>query len=469
MKPLIPTPLCTRCGACYAADRDGVLVKDPLGYPVVKADTKPTEVERLRAVCTGENWAYRALLDATHGEDYAYDPSSADKGQVLRLGIAYSRREDLVSRGQSGGVTTSIVAAALGSGLIDSFLAVRRPQQAGEAFRSEPFIVRSIDELGAAAGSKYTICPSLEMVPELERDSRAYAVSLLPCQTAGLRKMQAEGLVSPEKCRLVVGPFCGFNMEQRVGSELARRLGLDPGRVVEFGNRKGEFPGETFFRTADGEVRTLDRTAHRALYRIFTPTRCLTCTDFTNELADLSIADCWIPDDGGGFRYPQGAAWILVRTERGRRFVENAVESGFLEFEETPTDANDRHWKESILHRKVRAFNRVHLFRREGVPVPEFDHDVPGPRNPYFAIDRGEHRIRRWLQHPWLGRRFLDWWVRVHAGTAGPFGQAAKKYLGSKVFTHRSDADRPGRALRRLSVLFLKKNRLVRLLLGRSR
>ena len=459
---LIPTSLCTRCGACYAADSGGILAKDLKGFPLITDAAPESEITRLKKVCTGVNWQYRALLDYTHGPDYPYDPSSPDKGKILELGIAYSCNEDLIEKGQSGGVTTSIVAAALATNLIDSFLAVRRPVGKGKAFSAEPFIVRSINDLREAAGSKYTISTSLELLPVLENESHAYALSLLPCQTAGIRKMQLLGLADPNKCKLVVGPFCGFNMEREAGREIARRLKINPGEVVEFGNRKGDFPGETLFKTADGDIKTLDRTAHRALYKIFTPERCFTCTDFTNELADLSIADCWIPNDSGGYKYPQGAAWILVRTSRGRGFVENAVKAGYLNYEETPLDANDAHWKESILQRKVRAFNRVHLSRDEGRLAPNFDHEIPDKQNSFYKLDRSERNLRKLLAVPIIRHYFLNWWIKIHISQNTIFEKKAKSFLGTRLFTHHSNAVSPIEALKYLIIVYLKNNRYVR-------
>lgn len=460
---LIPPDLCTRCGACFAADRKGLLTRDDRGFPVVTSGTSTRDIEQLREVCSGENWNYRAMLDAFHGPEYPYDPASPDKGRILKLGIAYATNRARREAGQSGGVSTTIAASALSAGLIDAMLMVRRPDgSSGKSpFASEPFIARTVDEVLQAAGSKYTICASLEMIPELERTSERYGLSLLPCQSAGYRRLVMAGQVDPERCRLIIGPFCGFNMEASAGEELAAAAGLDPQRVQRFANRAGTFPGKTRFTTADGYDHHLDRTAHRPLYRMFAPTRCWTCTDFTNELSDLSIADCW-RSRNREYEYPEGAAWVLVRTTRGEEALTNAIQKGDLEFHETPLDANDQHWRESILHRKVRAFNRIEALRRENIPVPRLDYPAPQSQASHRNADKTDLFFLRAFRNPAIKRWFLHRWVHLYREKPSRFALELREYLGNRAFTHRSNAHAPVRIA--LQVALLSAKHIIRVL-----
>ena len=406
---LIPKELCTRCGACFAADSNDVLSKDENGFPIINQG-KEFHREALLNVCTGENWNYRALLDFVHGPDHPYDPSTADKGRGIQVGIAYASDAGRMERGQSGGVSTTLFHAALAEGVIDGCLVVKRGD-AKTPFKSVPYIAKDTVALRAAAGSKYTICSSLKKLPELEAETSSYAVSLLPCQTAGFIRLKMEGQVDRDgQCKLIIGPFCGFNMEEGMGSELASSIGLDPSQVVGFANRAGEFPGRTLFEMKDGERVWLDRTAHRPLYRMFAPDRCFTCTDFGNELADISVADCWERGQHGDeYKYPKGAAWIIARTQRGQDFLKMAVDRGYLKFHETALDANDQRWSQSFLHRKVRAFNRIHLMRENGILVPQFDHPVPPLNADYLKSDRTDLAFRSLFKNDRLRRYFLKW------------------------------------------------------------
>ena len=471
---LIDKSLCSRCGACFAADKDAILSKDVMGFPILDGTTGVQKKELLNA-CTGRLWNYRELLDFVHGVDYPYVPSSPDKGSILRIGIAYAKKSDMREQGQSGGVSTTLLKSGLTSGLIDSVLGVRRPDQsnaASDPFKSEPFIARNADELRQAAGSKYTICSSLELLPELEATSEAYALSLLPCQTAGFQQMRKLGQVSADKCKLIIGPFCGFNMEHTMGHEFASALEVDSKEVRGFANRAGKFPGQTRLELASGKFIYVDRTAHRPLYRMFSPDRCFTCTDFTNELADLSIADCWNRGPDQAYEYPEGAAWVLVRTQRGDDYLQAAIQSGELEFIETPHDANEKYWVESFRHRKVRAFNRVHLDQKAGKPVPEFDHPVPGFDSTYLRSDQTDLYFRNLFKHPTIRKLFLKYWLSACRDGASSSALAVKGYLSMHAFNHHAVLYSPLRLFFGSILVWLKASkfgRFIKSLIGKDR
>jgi coenzyme F420 hydrogenase subunit beta len=444
MEHLIPKDLCTRCGACFAADSEGHLRKDADGYPFLSTSSSH-EKSRLLKVCAGENWNYREILDFVKGSDYEYDPLSADKGVVLKLGIAYSKNSDYLLNGQSGGVSTTIFLSLLERGIIKNVGAVKRPLSSTNksTFASQPFIASTREEILKASGSKYTVCSTLELIPKLESLDEPYALSLLPCQTVGYHKLRMEtALGSTSHCKLVIGPFCGFNMDANMGFELAQSLGINPLEVKSFQNRSGRFPGITTFETNDGTIIQLDRTAHRPLYRMYSPIRCFTCTDFTNELADISIADCWITE-GRDYKYPNGAAWVLVRTQQGLEALDTAIEADLLQFYEMPLDANDTGWHESIMHRKVRTYGRISEFRKLGLSVPTFDYPVSTLSPAIIKSNYTDLFFIRLFRHRLARKLFLYVWIKLYRRSGYPFANKILSYLGSRVFTHRMDNDPP--------------------------
>jgi coenzyme F420-reducing hydrogenase beta subunit/polysaccharide pyruvyl transferase WcaK-like protein len=435
---LIPRELCTRCGACFVVDADGILKKDAHGFPEVVA------TERARAcvhtdVCSGEDWNYRALLSRQYGPVTPYDPASPDIGHFSGLFLLRSRNPAIREQGQSGGVTTTLLAYALEMDLIDAAIVVRRGSVDGSGpFASEPYVARSASELKASTGSKYTICATLEAIKDLHPFER-FAATLLPCQTVGLKRLVHNW--NPDldaRCRFVIGPFCGLNMEQEAGRALARAAGIDPSEVVAFANRGGSFPGKTTFSMANGEVHVVDRTAHRIMYRMFAPLRCYTCTDYGNELADIVVADCW-EQGTTGFTYSDGAAYVICRTERGKRFVEDAITDQRVESLPVDVKARLKAWEPSFYHRKVRAHNRIRYWAKRGVPVPRPDYDLPAPFEASKLADRIEIGSWRIFQHP----RIRDWvlrrWVALAEAPKGSLPNLIFEDAKFFLFTHTYD------------------------------
>jgi coenzyme F420-reducing hydrogenase beta subunit/polysaccharide pyruvyl transferase WcaK-like protein len=444
---LINSNLCTRCGACFAADNTGALTKNIDGYPVFKGDDG-VERERLINLCSGWRWSYRALMDQVHGSHVSYDPSTPDIGCHLGIGIAYSTSRDAVEKGQSGGVTTTLLRMGLELRCFDACLGVTRPSaDEGNPFLSVPKVIERPEDVALFAGSKYAICPSLELLPELAVNGRSFCMTLLPCQTAGFyqlaRTVQNEYL---EQCKLIIGPFCGLNMNWEVGKELVETMGLDPARVKRFANRGGQFPGVTTVEMIDGTVNYLDRTAHRALYRMFSPDRCFTCTDYGNELADISVADVWMKNQEG-YVYPNGAAWLIARTPRGQQFIDLAVEKNYLEYKRVDGITCGENWRGAFEYRKLRAFNRIHQYAKAGIAVPEHDFPVPSYNEQYREADDVEMACRRIFKNRLVRKLFLRWWVRaaraVRAdGRCFRFERRMFEVLRTKVFTHQANVVR---------------------------
>lgn len=445
--PLISKDQCTRCGACSAVSDE--VQYDADGFPVTRDDLPEKERERLLSVCTGKNWNYKELLSGVHGEEVSksYDPSSPDFGTYSKLYICQSTSNESRSTGQSGGVSTSLIRAGLEFGVFETFLGVRRPaENLNRPFEAEPFIIKDTKDVDAAAGSKYAICHSLDLLRDLLKSGKTFGASFLPCQTAGFYQLAKEELAElKDSCRLIIGPFCGLNMESTVGSEIAKALRIDPADVVGFDNRAGEFPGATKLKMRNGDSVFVDRTAHRALYRMFSPNRCFSCTDFGNELADITIADCWIRSKGrNDFEYPDGAAYIVARTKRGEQFVEMAIAEGFLEVRRIPSaDELQKTWMESFIYRKVRAYNRIHQHKKIGWKTPSFDFPLPSYTKKFSKADNTELFVRRIFSNSFVRKWFLRWWMKAHLldenGLARNESRVAKM-MGRKVFTHRSNA-----------------------------
>jgi coenzyme F420-reducing hydrogenase beta subunit/polysaccharide pyruvyl transferase WcaK-like protein len=436
LESLIPKQLCTRCGACFAADTDGMLSKDANGFPEVATTERARSSSVFSDVCSGEDWNYRALLTRQYGRDVPYDPASPDIGHFD--GLFLLRSEDRATRehGQSGGVTTTLLSYAFDRELIDAAVVVRRGTVDGDGpFATEPYIARSSSELKDSMGSKYTICSTLEALKGLEPSDR-FAATLLPCQTVGLKRLVYDW--SPElheRCRLVIGPFCGLNLEEEAARSLARAAAIDPDQVVAFANRGGPFPGQTTFTMASGEERYVDRTAHRILYRMFAPLRCYTCTDYGNELADIVVADCW-EQGKTGFTYPDGAAYVICRTERGKRFVEDAIADRCVESLPVDVDARLKAWEPSFYHRKVRAHNRIRYWARRGVPVPRLDYALPAPFEPSRWADRIEMGSWRLFRHPRIRDSVLKRWVALADAPKGSLPNLIFEDAKYFLFTH---------------------------------
>lgn len=440
MRHLIPPELCTRCGACYAADRLQMLVRDDHDYPLIEANADADEVLKLLSVCSGQNWNYRALIEREYGSTCHYDPSTPDIGHHIKIYLVTSSDRTAQSLGQSGGVTTSLLRHAFETKLIDAALVVRRPSAPdGNPFAAEPYIARTPDELHESYGSKYTICPTLAKIRQIASQSSAFAITTLPCQTVGFKRLvMSHDSSLHDKCKLIIGPLCGLNMEIEAAMELARASGINPEDVYRFQNRGGPFPGVTNYEMKDGTNYHVDRTVHRILYRMYAPLRCYTCTDYGNELADITAADCW-ERSPKGYKYPEGAAYLISRSKRGDDFVKDAIRSNVLLNHGVDPETVKNKWALNVCYRKVRAHNRIRYWEKRGKPVPDHDYDMPLPYLDSRLADKIDLTAWRILQHGRIRKCVLWLWVRLARAPKGSLRSMVYMDCKKFIFTHTYD------------------------------
>jgi len=190
----------------------------------------------------------------------------------------------------------------------------------------------------------------------------------LPCQIAGVRKAQATN----RRLRDVIGPcigiFCARQFEFGGTKIVLRRFGRARGRVTRLRYRSGGWPGGIRYRAASGEESFI---GHRAYYPamfgpfFFTPLRCLTCTDQTAELADLSCGDAWLPEVMATDDI--GSSVILTRSEEGEAALAAAGAAVVVE-PLSPAEVGES--QSFVAVKKNGTVGRMRLLRRLRRSVP---------------------------------------------------------------------------------------------------
>ncbi|MBC7325904.1 MAG: Coenzyme F420 hydrogenase/dehydrogenase, beta subunit C-terminal domain, partial [Moorella sp. (in: Bacteria)] len=191
----------------------------------------------------------------------------------------------------------------------------------------EPAVASSREEILACAGSKYSACPTLSVLPQVRRDGhRRVAMVGRPCQVTALRKMQ--GLLLEQQFThlpaagldmFVIGLFCFWALTPAFYAFLAEKAGAEEISKVDIpgeGLKIAFTSGRELLIPID-EVRQLIRPA------------CPECFDPTSELADVSV---------GSTEYDPAWNTLIVRTAAGKALVEEAQAAGAIELKPYPEE-----------------------------------------------------------------------------------------------------------------------------------
>ena len=309
---VIDAERCVGCGGCIAAC--------PSRSIGVAEDGKPTLVK----MCTGCSacWDYCPLAglktEALHapasgaGDETA--PANGAPGSAAEDGTAASIELGRIDSSwsvagranaagvQDGGAVTALLCQLLATGFLDGAIVTRRV----DAFRGEPFLATSPDEVRAAAGSVYHQSHPLKVLNEpLGKGVERIAFVGTPCQISVLRALQR----FPWKYRrssagavvLAIGLFCTRSFDPDALEEAVGAAGVTTSKVARVDVRDGEL----VVRSASTE---LLRRPVKELYAAGLK-GCDECADFTGLGADLAV---------GNLASEPGRSTVLVRTQAGR-------------------------------------------------------------------------------------------------------------------------------------------------------
>ena len=364
IRSVVRRGLCTYCGTCYAfCPRNNILItRDRKDHP------KPTVADE--AVCRGCGLCLRICpgaeldMDQLASETFAAKASDASLGVVKRVVLTRACDTAIREKAAAGGTVTALARFALDEGLAGGVLAT------GLGTAEDPLAPFSIvatdrETVASCAGSHYQLHPTNAALRGA-LDGRQVAAVGLSCHVQGLRKAMREVPAAREGVSLIIGLFCGHNMDPLGTEHLLRRLGIPRHRLSRLRYRTRGMPGRLEATSRDGRTFSIPRPQWSYALSLFENRRCSLCPDPFNELADISVGDAFLPE----LRGQGGWNVTIVRSERGDRLVRRAEEAGILEVRDADTDAVTRSQTLKVYKRMRGVHLRVRLRRLCGRPTP---------------------------------------------------------------------------------------------------
>lgn len=292
---------CTGCGACVLVCPFGCLEYSEEKSKLVK---KCEVCGICPRVCPRYEWSPTNLEKLVFGR--ARKPNE-DFGVHQRLVLAQTTDKDIMQSCQDGGVVTTLVTFALRNGIIDG--AILSGVNKDKPFYPVPVLATTSKEVQRCAGTRYTYSPNLLALRKaFEQKRQSLGFVGTPCQIQAFRRMEAAKLRRyTGRIKFAIGLMCteSFTYEGLMEKQIQQTLGVNLRDV-----KKINIKGRIIVTTNSDAVKTIPL----AEAKHYTRRSCLSCTDFSAELADISAGGLGL----GG--------WTLavIRTERGRELFEAA-------------------------------------------------------------------------------------------------------------------------------------------------
>jgi len=289
-------------------------------------------------------------------------------GNVLEIWEGYAADPDIRFRGSSGGIATALSLFAIEKLGMQGALHIGADEK--DPLANAAVISRNRTELLERTGSRYAPAAPCSGLNLLDADGAPYVFAGKPCDVVALRKWQA---LKPQRGRQIacaISIFCAGTPSTQGTKKILEQFGVPPEEVTAFRYRGCGWPGRTVAVTA-GEDEDHSMTYEQSWGDILskhTQFRCRFCPDSTGELADISCGDPWYrqrdPDD-------PGRSLVLVRTETGKRILEEARQADYVNLEAASADTLPRS-QESLLKRRQQLWGRLLAMRLFRTPFPRY-------------------------------------------------------------------------------------------------
>lgn len=359
--------LCTGCGACAAMEPSRFRMSDDvsLGRRPFLVDSPAEETGEAMACCPG------AVLE--HDFDASSKEFNKDLldgwGPILEVWEGYASDEEIRFRGSSGGAATAIALYCIESGGMDK--AVHTGTRADVPYLNTTVQSRTREELLAQTGSRYAPSSPCDQLHEVEMGSETCVFIGKPCDTAAVKKASQNRPKLNDRIGCTIAFFCAGVPSTRGTLELMKKVGVeDPSTVSSVRYRGNGWPGMWTVKFNDGTEKTQELTYQESwgFLQGFRQWRCYICPDHTGEFADIAVGDPWYREIEPG---EPGTSLIVVRTERGRKILHEAVESGYVTvLRQDPSLLPPS--QPNILNTRAELWMRLKVLRLFGAGVPRY-------------------------------------------------------------------------------------------------
>lgn len=322
--------LCTGCGNCAFAVADKITMQetaDENRRPVQSAPFTKGEKDKIRQFCP-------ALGGVAAQENLsAGDHLTTVWGPVLEVWEGYAADDEIRYRGSSGGAVTALALFAIEQQGFSGCLHIK-------AKKDQPLLNEAAYSTDRAAllegsGSRYapaSVCDGLHYAQQAPGPS---VVVGKPCEIKAVEQARQADPVMAEKVGLTLSIFCAGTPSHQGTKALLKQL---KPRVNSLSVAHLKYRGEGWPGTmqATWHSRTNPKGHARAIsydegwgkiLQKHRQWRCHTCEDHTGEYADIAVGDPWQTPQTENAK---GRSLIVVRTERGRTMVRQAVAQGAI-------------------------------------------------------------------------------------------------------------------------------------------
>lgn len=328
LEDVLANRLCNGCGACAAMAPEAIEMVDTqteTRRPVIKLPLMREEEQKILSGCPGTN----ATLPETENNILG-----AAWGPTLEIWEGYAADTEICHKGSSGGAVTALALFCIEEENYSGALHVKADTV--DPILNKASLSKNRAELMVGAGSRYAPASVCDALSEVSRAAKNCVVIGKPCDIAGTNAVAKSDLKVRQNLGLTISIFCAGSPSHGGTKALLNELKPEGAENLVSLKYRGEgWPGEmeAVWETHTGQKAsavTSYSDGWGSILQKHRQWRCHTCADHTGEFADISVGDPWQnPPETS----EHGTSLIVVRTERGRKILQAAIQAGYIKAE----------------------------------------------------------------------------------------------------------------------------------------
>jgi coenzyme F420 hydrogenase subunit beta len=324
LKDIVENGFCLSCGLCKELAPGAIDMRwASNGHirPQVSRALTPEEDAAIVRVCPG--------INQTGPFDEPLQRPNAVWGDVRKVVMAWAADPEVRFKASTGGVLSAINRYLLESGRVSFILQVRASESS--AADSDPVLIRDPNDLQTGSASRYASSAPLSAIRAALDLNEPFAVSLKPCDIAGVRNLQREDERARRLIKYTQTFYCGTVTSLETTKDFLRREGVDPEKEwpATLRWRGNGCPGPTVAVMPDGREVTGSYNDMWDNNPWTTQFRCKICPDAIGLQADITAGDSWPNSVANG--ESAGTNAVIARTAVGEEVLAEAVRLGYLE------------------------------------------------------------------------------------------------------------------------------------------
>jgi len=308
-KRIINSGFCTLCGACEAA------------CPVSSLHIQGEKVNRLHDCSEDMDLCPICYEICPHSEalllrslSFVADAPVKNEavGYYRKILLAQAVDSKLREQSHGGAVVTSLLKYGIETKVFDS--AIVSQTEPENPAKPKPSVALVPDDILSAIGSKFFPSSVAKAYGRAVYGHGKTAIAFVgvPCHVLALRKMEAWQHKIIDHLKITIGLFCfgTFSLSSLL-EYITEKYKIKPSDI-----KRLRVSSNFEVHTENG----VTQIPMREIEKHILPS-CRACTDFTSELADISV--------GGAYPLPDWST-VIIRTKAGEDFFYEAVENGVI-------------------------------------------------------------------------------------------------------------------------------------------